>query len=412
MCLATNWQLREQDRFDDNTYQPVPAINGLTYPPEHYVHLSVKDTESDFVAYTPSQEYGERDRQVRLKFGKYLRKAIPTLTDAEIQTAVNELRSKLALASQPATLLFATDRETINHIFETEMCACDSTYTSCMHGKFDGDTNRPYHVYADSPDVAVAYVRANGQIVSRSVVSTKDKTWIRTYSCRYGDSATDCQTLKTLLAKASYVKGELYGNRLTLLPSKYGSPMLPYIDNGGLEVTSTGSYWEVVREGQGEYVADCTDGTATEAGERCESCERLTDDCECIYCECCEERFQGRCDRCSMCEVCEGCIEHSGCSCSRCSHCNEIISTSRRGITTCECDRCGECGELEDNGDCECSKCDDCNQLEENCECRKCDECEEKTQDCTCVTKEDTDDETTITADVTRDVTLPASSAI
>jgi len=410
MCTTcTDWQSREQGRFDDGTYQVVPALDGLTYPPEHYVHLSVKDTESDFVAYTPSNEYGERDRQVRLKLGKYLRKTFPTLTDAEIQAAVNALRSQLALAEQPATLYFATDRDTITEIFETEMCACNSEYVSCMHGKFT-DEIRPYHVYADSPDVAVAYVRAEGKIVSRSVVSTKDHVWIRAYSREDGDSATDCESLKALLQQAGYKRGELYGNRLTMLPSKHGSPMLPYIDNGGLEVTSTGSYWEVVQEGQGEYVADCTDGTANEAGERCDSCERLTEDCECYYCECCEERRGDGCDRCSLCEVCEGCIEHSGCSCSRCSHCNEIISTSRRDVTTCECDRCSECGELE--SDCDCDKCDDCNQLEENCECRKCDECEEKTQDCTCVTKEDTDDETTNTPDVTRDATLPASSAI
>lgn len=366
--LLDRWQDREQFRFDNGDYLPVPQVAGLSYPKVHYLHLSVTKTESDFVAYTPSEAYGQADRQTRLKFGKYLRKTFPDMSDSEVQAAVVALRAKLALTGSPATLKFATDRATINDIFETEMYACDSNYTSCMHSKFAGRDVRPYHVYADSPDVAVAYVVEHGAIVARSVVSTKDKEWVRCYSIKPCDS-TYCGVLENLLTAQGYESGDIIGNRLTKLPSRNGEPQLPYIDCGGLDVDDDGKYWIVRVEGEGEYTCDQTDGTATQNGTRCSSCERREDDCECIYCECCDERYQDGCDTCSMCEECDRCIEHERCQCARCSECNRLISPNSRHTRACNCDRCGECGELE--SECECDKCEECRRLTEDCECTK-----------------------------------------
>ncbi len=358
-----SWQEREQYRFDSGEYSPVPSILGLQYPQEHYVHLSVTKTESDFVAYTPSEDYGTRDRQVRMKFGKYLRKCFPEMPDTEVQAAVMALRSHLALVDSPATLLFATDWETINDIFETAMCACDSTYTSCMHGKFNEDDIRPYHVYADSPDVAVAYVRESGAIVSRTVVSTKDYVWVRLYSV--GGCSTKCGVLKDLLNAAGYSHGDLTGNRLTKLQTR--RVMLPYIDHGGMGVIDQGKYWEVCAEGEGDYTADQTDGSASENENTCSRCEHDEDDCQCSYCECCEESYYPSCDRCSFCEECEGCREHCNCSCARCSYCDNIIEPSSRYTDRCRCERCDECSEL--ISDCQCDHCEKCEMLTSQCEC-------------------------------------------
>ncbi len=353
------WHERELSRFTDGTYKPIPI--SLNYPADHYVHLSVSDTERDFIAYTPSDRHGEEDRQVRLKFGRYLRKTFEAMTDSEIQAHVTALKSALSIAENLPTLHFATDTDTLNRIFETEMCACGSGYTSCMHGKFTGDI-RPYHVYANSPDVAVAYVLVSGDIVARSVVSTKDKTWVRLYAAKTGDNDTQCGTLKALLAEAGYTEGELFGNRLTKLNTH--RVMLPYIDNGGAHVREDGRYWVVV-DGDGDYEAECTDGTATPV-DRCDGCNRHRDDCECIYCECCEESYADGCDNCHMCEHCEQCHTHSACDCSRCSECHELIE-HYRGCTSCDCDRCSHCNELDD--DCDCEKCENCGDLTEDCEC-------------------------------------------
>lgn len=325
---ATIWQVIERQRFESKQYKPVPALDslpvGLQYPVEHYLHLSIADNEQDFVAYTPTEEYGKADRQVRLRFGKYLRKAFPELSDATIQTAVTELRAKLLRSIE--TLHFTTERDTINDIFETELSACGSDSKSCMHGKWDGDSIRPYHVYADSPDVALAYVTRDNEIIARSVVSTKNKAWIRPYALE-GDE-TICAMLTDMLKAQGYTHGDLAGNRLTKLKDDY--PMLPYLDGDAKGINDIGKYWMVV-DSDGEYTAESTSGTAECNTPCCERCENPEDECECTYCECCYESFRSRCQSCSICEECDRCYSHDRCRCDRCSVCNELEDN-------CECE--------------------------------------------------------------------------
>ncbi len=375
--IVDGWQAREQQRFDDGDYSPVPSIHGMIYPKGHYVHLSTTKTESDFVAYTPNEAYGIADRQVRLKFGKYLKKTFPSMSDAAIQSAVVALRAKLEILESPAIVKFATDRDTISAIFETEMYACDSSCSSCMFDKFTDREIRPYHVYADSPDVAVAYLLEQGNITARSVVSTKDKEWVRAYSIRANDS-TLCAVLTSMLESQGYTEGDLIGNRLTKLPKHRNGHVAPYIDHGGMGLISEGKYWEVCNDRDGEYIADNTDGTLSDNKPRCADCENPEDECECIYCECCDESFYHGCDNCNMCPECDRCIEHERCQCERCGDCREIISPNSRHATRCDCDRCGECGELE--SDCDCSLCDECGRLSEDCECEPEEETIEETE--------------------------------
>jgi len=366
--MPISWKEREHRRFTTGEYKPLPVV--LDYPPEHFVHLSVAANQTDYVAYTPSADKGERDIQTRLKYGRYLRKTFPELTDCQIESYVTALKSAMAVIETPAALHFATDIPTINDIFETRMSACGSTADSCMYGKWDGDAIRPYHVYAGSADVAVAYVMADGRIMARSVVSTKDKTWVRAYALSGSDNETQCGILKDLLKSAGYSKGELDGNRLSKLPeNRNGQARLPYIDNSGRHVLDAGQYWVVCEYG-GDYQCDNTNGTGT-AIDRCERCERHTDDCQCVYCECCNESYADGCETCSMCEHCERCVTHDNCQCRR---------TWYR-----QCDRCGECGQLVNHyrncNYCECERCDSCNELEENCECEDDDDSEDADED-------------------------------
>lgn len=357
-----DWQWRELQRFASGEYRAVPEIDvagigGLPYPPEHHLHLSIAADGDDFVAYTPSDTHGWRDRQVRLRYGKYLKKTFPTMTDSQVQAAVTALRTKLALETSPATLHFTTDRETINKVFETPLCPRDSNTVSCMCGKWSTADTRPYHVYADSPDVAVAYVREHGEIVARSVVSTKDKSYVRPYA--RGGEAVLCEALETMLEELGYVEDELTGNRLTVLePDRNCDPTLPYIDNGGQCVRREGRYWLVVgNHDDPDYECSNTDGTADRITPQCERCERDEDDCECMYCECCAENYYPHCENCSLCEHCDGCIEHDGCSCERCTNCYQTVEHD------CRCSRCDECSEL--TRDCECEEEEEQDEVED-----------------------------------------------
>jgi len=364
------WRERERERFTNGTYRALPVLPemtalGLAYPESHYLHLSVTETESDTVAYTASESHGEADRQTRIKFGRYLKKTFPQLTDQQIQSCVVALRAALNFAERASeySLHFATDTEMLNEIFETPMCPCDSTTTSCMHGKFRHWEHRPYHVYAGSPDVAVAYLR-DGSIVARTVVSVKHKQFIRLYAVEGAES--HCLMLKGLLAEQGYKAGSLVGNRLSMLPKRDGEHVLPYLDGGVCSVCEDDGFWLV--DPDGEYAGDRVDGYATADADRCDGCGCASDSCECYYCECCEERYADGCDRCLNCEYCEGCREHGSCDCNYCSSCDCLVSPRYGWQSRCTCERCAECGELVSE-DCSCETCEDCGELLASCEC-------------------------------------------
>jgi hypothetical protein len=400
--VTFDWRWGQECKFKSGEYKPlpkVPIINelGLEYPKDHYVHLSTTVTESDFVAYTPSESYGEQDRQVRMKYGKYLRKAFPDLSDANVQRAVNEFRAALLLESKPAELHFTTEKSKITEIFETRMYACNSSAESCMWDKFTNwnKNERPYHVYADSPDVALAYVTERGQIIARSVVSTKDKKWIRLYSNLSCDS-TVCAMMEGMLKDAGYTYGSITGNRLSIVGDSDGDEVIaPYIDCGdvGLRLAPSGKYWIACDEDDCDYIANQTNGYASRSdNNECDRCGYDNEDCHCIYCDCCEEYYAEGCDICSTCENCDDCETHGNCECERCESCENVLER-RRGrnyVEVCDCERCEHCNALVD--DCDCEKCDECMDLLTECECERCDECKELASECECEPEEETEE--------------------
>ena len=369
------WQEREITRFESGEYKRIPAkaCIGLDFPGDHYPHLAIKSDDPTMIAYTVCEAHGEADRQTSLKYGRYLKKVFPDMSDSDVQSYVVALREarETGVNGDAYTLHFTTERKTITEIFETEMSVCDSTAISCMHGKFAHWQDAPYHVYSDSPDVALAYVEHDGAIVARSVVSTTNKYYIRLYAI--SGSETLCSQLKRLLESAGYSKGSLNGSRLTRLDRRHGEEVLPYLDGGCTEVSEQGRYWIVTSDG--DYDCCNTDGTGESQEEHCESCGNPQDECECIYCECCEESYPDGCEDCNMCERCSRCVGHERCRCERCQHCNNLTRD-------CECDICSDCSELTDN--CECVRCSECDELKENCECVKCETCSHILAECDC----------------------------
>lgn len=292
--LPVVWMRRESARMADGTYRSVPVGLPFNFPPEHFVHLPQKSTDTDSIAYTESADKGHYDRQTVVKIGKYLKKYNPDLTDAEIQEHVMQWRC--ALNAGNAELKLATDIETINRIFETELCAKGGRSVSCMQGDFADRTVRPYHVYADSPDVAIAYLACGNAIVARSVVSTKDKRIVRAYALAGRQDL--CTKLVNELKAIGYTYGSLKGSRLTAREYN-GDVTAPYIDGDCYTFDySGGAYFTVCP--RGDYEARNADGTAEHEGERCSDCEdRLVRG----------EGYNGRCESCaneySCCEDCE-----------------------------------------------------------------------------------------------------------
>lgn len=155
----------------------------------------------------------------------------------------------------------------------------------------------------------MAYVLDKGEIVSRTVVSTKDKTWVRAYA-RNGCS-TKCVVLTKLLMDQGYTQNNLVGNRLTMLDTE--EVMLPYIDGGCQGVKEVVGYWLVVK-GRGDYAGENVDGTAVDCRPYCQTCSNR--DCECLTCECCDTLYSGDgCGNCDFCSECNNCEVHHECTC-------------------------------------------------------------------------------------------------
>lgn len=316
------WKSREQARFWDGTYKSVPflkSLSGYCFPIDHYIHLALEGDKNDIpdVSYTPSDDYGKRDRQVRIKFGRYLRKVFPDLADSTIQEAVSEFASRF-VAPHSSGVIFATSTEEINTIFETELCAEGGSCSSCMFERFSDWDARPYHVYANSPDVAVAYITCGGdrEIIARTVVSTKNKKWLRIYS--ENSRPVLCTLLAEKLTALGYTDSDtLAGNRLSYVTDYQGNMLLPYIDGNDKFVDV------VYGQGNKKYLMvtkECSDLQGSNCNgypaRVCITCGGI-DECECSVCSCCDERYCGdSCDNCDFCPDCSICRTHDTCDCS------------------------------------------------------------------------------------------------
>lgn len=102
----------------------------------------------------------------------------------------------------------------------------------------------------------------------------------------------------------------------------------------------------------------------------CEICDRNTDDCSCITCTSCDERFACG-DECSRCDRCPDCCTHTECGCGRRVERDDMCGS---------CESCPRC--------CECSFCSSCN---EECSGDQCSECSECAGCCSCAAESDED---------------------
>jgi ketosteroid isomerase-like protein len=232
------WETRERIRLDDGTYSDLPdsVLEYLRYlgqniPAVHFCHVSM--AFPGMVAYTPSADYGKQDRQIRTKFGKYLRNNSGlTLTEPQIAEVSAMLRSCMA----PADLLFARTEEEIAMVY-------DKGPRSCMGGEgrvYDHDI-APVRVYA-SPDCGIAYTVRDDRIVSRTVVRFDRMEYLRTY----GDEIA----LEAALKDAGYTQGStLEGCRLKMVEHN-GEYVMAYLDGDDQSVShytdQDGKQWWIV----------------------------------------------------------------------------------------------------------------------------------------------------------------------
>ena len=119
----TEWERRERIRLDDGFYTPLPPCvkklldeHCLDIPPFHFPHVAPDGVSIEF---TKSPEAGMLGRLTTMRPGRYFQKHFTALSSSEIQELSSSFHAELN--DEKTTLKFATDKHTINRIFETTM---------------------------------------------------------------------------------------------------------------------------------------------------------------------------------------------------------------------------------------------------------------------------------------------------
>ena len=300
----TFWIYREFLRFEKDEYKPFTSkaledflCDNLDLQERQnfrrmFLHISTEHPK--MVAFTPNEDYGRQDRQVRMSAGRFFRKYLPGVDDQTVRQLANEVSCE----TQPSELHFAHTEEDIMWVYSNEV-----NFQSCMSGyKFNGK-DHPVRAYA-GPDTAVAYLLSKGgdQVTSRTVVNVREKTWLRIYG--------DDSQMRTLLLAEGY---EQSNTCLEFARLKYieidGTVLCPYLDGDATtaDIEERGGERYIVPKahGAGDFRCTGTDGTfeGPEEVYECPHCEERYDEDDwdnarmfserenTVFCENCSDEF-------------------------------------------------------------------------------------------------------------------------
>ncbi len=279
------WRKREEMLFANGTRKPLPSwwleaswwVNNADIHRDHYAHMSVK--RDGMMAFTETPQKGEADIQTPITPSRYLARFFSEHLRPEEIAAID------ARFKGGDTQLHISDKpEDFQAVYRAapSVCAEDSTARSCMNGAFSHLPHHPAYVYG-AGDLAIAYTVAAGTlgdagflVNSRAVIWPKMKTFVRLY----GDSKTECATLRALLNEEGYEEADHFeGARLLKIKTR-GSYLMPYLDSGpdhpewrGCD--DHGDHFYISCDG--EIDATNTNGLA-DIGERY-TCDHCGDDC-------------------------------------------------------------------------------------------------------------------------------------
>ena len=300
------WHYREQYRYP--LHPVVVEAIGLARPVNwHQLVLEWphRSTERhDEIAYTRDEGKGRADVQTRTGAGKYLARHWPKLPSNVLRDLV---AAHVAKMEGSCKFLEATTEEIVRSVQEGPV--------SCMQWGEDeledGGTNghHPYEVYA--PELGWrAAVRTNpaGQIIGRALVhdgthmrNGHDKNkpvFVRSYKC-YNDihgtteySHAD-EKLEAWLEKQGVKKCSSWpcGTPFKHIDNGGNSPLLPYLDGSGTQVSCTyrGVHYRIDDDDEDGYNCFNTDGTAdsvdAESSSYCDRCGNGFDEDDLRYIE-------------------------------------------------------------------------------------------------------------------------------
>jgi hypothetical protein len=233
-----NWRDRENSYFANKIYTPVPWADHPAWQEllktephaSHFLHISTQD--ETYVSFTPDEEYGKFDRQIKMTPMRYFKKYCPFVE----QSTKDEWMKKWIVTNNNQTILFAWRRDEIHRVYKHGPPSCMSHDKSRFWGD-DSPLPHPVEAYAGG-DLAVAYLRRNIKGITARAVVWPD---MRIMGPKvYG---SDSHLLRMMLEDEGYEtsKEGFHGARLLkIYYPKENCYILPYIDRGKVLLTAEG----------------------------------------------------------------------------------------------------------------------------------------------------------------------------
>ena len=247
-------------------------------------HMSV-----DFpglIAYNHSVEKIERDIQSSIRFGRYLSKFYPHLSDEDVRKLVHDFEA--AQVNYKLEFIPNTDPDAWVEAYRDNVQASDSSYTSCMT---ENDSVRVY-AYPDNDLTLIILRNCDGHVVARTIGNTKLKGYIRAYT---NHEFISSNTFISLLDKEGWSQNDKTLNDQKIrLEYDDGCIVCPYIDGCYDHVSVYGHYLLIGSDG----IEACnTNGTLTRLIQ-CDNCGDDVDEDDIVCINDGEER------------VCTSCCEY------------------------------------------------------------------------------------------------------
>jgi len=379
-------------------YQSVQFSDGterMSLANLHMVHISEHPDKPDMIAYTRSFEDGVRDRQVRIKLGRYLAQTFGSKLSpqriAELVAKHNEYQEekiKWHIAMTPKRIVT---------VYLRGPNSCMSKDMSYYSGSI---RVHPTYIYG-AGDLGVAFIWRKGRITARALVWPKRKIYGRVY----GDEDRMIRVLREAGYQSEWshrqdnrdLANEERGfndARLLSIRDDYGDIVAPYIDGEyGVDVCSD---FLLMTNYDPEYRCESVRGLVQDAGVTCDHCSDNADADEThstangeTICQSCYESYYFFCDDNDeiyhiddMHEthdgrfICTDALNDNYFVCDDSSEIwpNEDKFTTHDGRDICRqvfledyftCDECGEIFPTEQWNECEAShsiRCDDCHE--------------------------------------------------
>jgi len=316
--LDTNWRDRESDRFDSGRYKRTPWYEmGYTHHYDHFAHIAESDSKK--IAYTESEEKGQRDIQKVISAEAYLEKFFTDISwtssnGKPYMPADHQAECLAELTGVGATVLFTGlgNADEMERVYNKCHESRDYDTQSCMSYRTDRFQSfmHPVRVYALGGELELAYITDdNGYVMARTLVWPERKTWARVYGTK---ALRLTKALKALGysegngisgAKFARVPNDAEMFKAGLLESGDGQYVVPYIDGSQTFGDSPCGKFFVI---DGDYCGDSQSGVY-ELGNgyaMCERCEGSYDPDESYtvdgqsWCESCYSDHRFCCDSC------------------------------------------------------------------------------------------------------------------